>query len=118
MKTQIGFLEELQANGMIAKSSNRLQCFLALMMAFFLILVTVFFGIYSWSALLAMVKEKIITPTEMKVMLAGVGLVDGGLILILLTYAFGFKAYAKGQELKSTDENTPVLPPVPQEKPQ
>lgn len=108
MKT-IGFFEEQLPNGVVTRSSNRLMCAAALAMAFLLIIVSLIFSFWSWDVLTGMIKDKLITPTDMKVMLMGFGITDTGLIVMLLTYAFGFKAYAKKQELTATDAETPVI---------
>jgi len=115
MKT-IGFFSEQLPNGLITRSSNRLMCVAAFMAGCLLLLILMLFDISAWNQLLDLVKEDIIKPPEMKLMFSGINMIYGAFVFTLWTYAFGFKAYSKNQELNAGGSGTPLLDKNPQEQ--
>jgi len=110
MKT-IGFFEELQPNGMIAKSSTRIMCILSLVAALLLMAATVAWQFVTEQTMFRLLESKALTAADMTMIAAsiGPGEVVLGFIFTLLTYAFGFKAYNKVKEQGKLDSTTPAL---------
>jgi hypothetical protein len=109
MKT-IGYFEELQPNGMIARSSTRIMCMISLVAALALMFLTVYWQISTEGTLLVLLHDNVVKPSEVPLMASamGPGEVMLGFVFTLLTYAFGFKAYTKRTEQKGIDKDTPV----------
>ena len=106
MKT-IGYNEELQPNGMIARSWTRrtgtwLILFAMLMTAFQLIT-----GYTMMHELISLVRDRVITPDQMKMIGVGVGGIDIALISLFLATGMGGKMYQKTVESRNISADTP-----------
>lgn len=107
---KIGYFEELQPNGMIAKSSTRAMSMLSLVAALALMFVTVYWQMSTQQMLVTLLHDNAVKAADMPLMSSAMGPdeVMLGFVLTLLTYAFGFKAYHKVKEQNLLDKDTPA----------
>lgn len=104
----LNYNEELQPNGMIAKSWTRRTGTWLIIFAMLLTAFQVVTGYTTFHELIAMVRDKVITPDQMKLMGLGIGGIDIALISLFLATGMGGKLYQKTIEAKSLDVSTPV----------
>jgi len=108
MKT-IGYNEELQPNGMIAKSWTRSRGTWLIVFAMLLTAFQVATGYMTMHELIQLVADKVITAEQMKMIGVGVGGIDIALISLFLATGMGGKMYQKNIEAKNLDASTPVV---------
>lgn len=106
---KIGIFEEQQPNGVISRSSNRIMCMIALLAALLLIFLVLLITFRQQETAMALLRDKVVKPSELTLVLLNLKPSTEMMIMAgtLLTYAFGFKAYTKVQELKSVGKDTP-----------
>jgi hypothetical protein len=106
MKT-IGYNEELQPNGMIAKSWTRRTGTWLILFAMLMTTFQVVTGYTMMHELITLVRDRVITPDQMKMIGVGIGGIDIALISLFLATGMGGKMYQKTVEAKNISSETP-----------
>jgi hypothetical protein len=111
--TKIGYNEELQPNGTIAKSWTRRSGTWLIIFAMLLTAFQIVTGYMTLQDLIHLVEQKIITPEQMKLIGTGIGGIDIALISLFLATGMGGKLVQKNMESNNLDSSTPVPTPAP-----
>ena len=117
MKSNIGFLQEQQPNGLIANSSMRAMVWLPLVAAIGYLFITIINHQILTLEAMEMLKNHIIDNSAYLAMTATFKAVDYVILNTLLGWSFGSKLYQKAQETKSLKDeqeiNAPAEPTPP-----
>jgi hypothetical protein len=105
---KIGVNEELQPNGMIAKSWTRSRGTWLIIFAMAITAFQMVTGYFTFHDLLKLVADRVITPEQMKMMGAGIGGIDIALISLFLGTGMGGKLIQKSFETGNLDASTPA----------
>ena len=100
---KIGVFEELQPNGMIAVSSNRIMSMVSLVAAIALTVLAYYNETATKTMMVSLIEKGAIHPADVALISAVIGPGEWLLAVIftMLSFAFGFKAYNKTKELKA-----------------